>query len=591
MNKNITETADLVLTNAVVYTVDNDKSTAEAVAVAGGRIMAVGSAISITAYIGADTEVIDLGGKLVMPAFVDTHMHPAKSAVDYLFGIQLRGVFTRSEYLEKIREFVEQHPDLEFYEGSGFMRSVFDETGPRKEDLDVIAADKPISIFSVDGHSIWANSKALKMAGITKETPDPPGGLIKKDPLTGEPSGLLSESARWPVMELFPEPTKEQYKESLLWLQKWFNSQGLTTCHDAIVKFEPDYYGAYEELAREGRLTVRYRGSWLVTPEVVGGGDGQPEDFVPEMSIDEFIAKGIKLSDSFRTPYWQIKSFKFFADQVIEEETGFLKEPYLHRNDGWYGIKVWRQDALNEAFRKVDAAGFNIHTHQIGDAAAAYALDALEYARTVNGPRDSRHTFAHVQMIEKDDIKRMADMGMNAIIAPYWSVIDDYYWELYYPYLGAERAYMGQYPAAGLMEAGINTSIHSDFSVTEPDFGSAIYSAVTRTQTEKVFRQEKGERADSFIRTTDYSGNPEPGMAVPLGPEEECLTPAQAVEASTINGAWAEYLEKDLGSIEAGKLADIIVLDRNLFEIDIEEVPEMKVLMTFFEGRKVYSAE
>ncbi|MBI9106625.1 MAG: amidohydrolase [Spirochaetales bacterium] len=586
------EPADMVLTNTAVYTVDNDNNWAEAMAVTGGRITAVGSVGEIKKYIGDSTEVFDLEGKMVMPAFVDAHMHPAMSAVAYLFQISLQSVFSLEEYLAVISAFVDENPDLETYQGAGYMRSVFDEIGPRKEDLDAIAPYKPMALTSVDGHSMWVNSRALKMAGITKATPDPAGGVIKRDPATGEPSGLLQESAMGLVSDLFPEPTKEMYKEGILWLQEWFNTVGLTTCHDAAVSFDPNYYMAYEELARDGLLTIRFRGSWFLSPEMVGGAYGMDATGDEEMTVDEAIELGMKLSDTFETPYWQVKSFKFFSDQVIEEETGLLKEPYSHRDDNWYGIQVWDPEFLKEAFRKVDAEGYNIHIHQIGDAAADYALDALEYAREKNGSSDSRHTFAHLQMTDQSEIDRMAALGMNAIIAPYWMIVDDYYWDLYLPYLGEQRAYNEMYPAQSLFDAGVNTAIHSDFFVTEPDYGWALYSAMTRTMPEKVFRMWYGEDADSMIRTTEYSDEEMEYYTMgPLGPSEERISLADAIKASTINGAYADFLDEDLGSIEVGKLADIIVIDRNLFEIDTEEVANLEVLMTLFEGKIVYSAE
>ena len=594
------EPADMVITNAAVYTVDADDSWAEAVAVKDGRITAVGTAAELEKYIGSATETIDLGGKLLMPAFVDAHMHPAMSAVTYLYEISLYDVFTKEDYLAAVADFVEMNPDMDAYSGAGFMRSEFDEVGPRKEDLDRLVPDKPVAITSVDGHSCWVNSKAMEMAGITADTPDPAGGVIKHDPATGEPSGLLQESAAALVSALFPPTTKQQYKEGLLWLQEWFNSIGLTTCHDAIVSFNPDYYMAFEELAREGLLTVRYRGSWLISPEMVGGAYGGEavansstfiEGDLEPMTVDDAIKEGLKLSEQFQTPYWQVRSFKFFADQVIEEETGLLKEPYSHRDDNWMGIQVWDPDFLKDTFQKIDKEGYNIHIHQIGDAAADYALDALEYARDVNGERDSRHTFAHLQMIDQSEIQRMADLGMNAIIAPYWIVMDDYYWDLYLPYLGEQRAYNEMYPARSLFDAGINTAIHSDFFVTEPDYGWALYSSVTRTLPQKIMDYWYGEDAADLIRTTEYGREMEYYTMGPLGPKEECLSLQQAVRASTINGAYADFLEGDLGSIEIGKLADMIVLDRNIFEIDIEDVSELEVLMTFFEGEMVYSAE
>jgi len=587
-----TEPADMVLTNAAVYTVDEQSSWAEAVAVTDGRIVAVGTAEEIEAYIGDSTDVMDLDGKMVMPSFIDAHMHPASSAVAYLYQITLYDVFSLEEYLVKIADFVAENPEMNAYEGAGYMRSAFDEVGPRKEDLDLISPDKPMALMSVDGHSMWVNSKAFELTGITKDSPDPAGGVIKRDPVTGEPSGLLQESAMGLVSDLFTPPTKEMYKEGILFLQEWFNAVGLTTCHDAMVTFDPNYYMAYEELARDGLLTVRFRGSWILAPEMIGGAYGIDAS-VPgeEMTVDEAIEHGMALSETFETEYWQVNSFKFFSDQVIEEETGLLKEPYSHRDDDWYGIQVWDAKFLNEAFRKVDAEGYNIHIHQIGDAAATYALDALEYAREMNGERDSRHTFAHLQMIDQPEIERMGELGMNAIIAPYWTIVDDYYWDLYLPYLGQQRAYMEMYPAQSLFDAGVNTAIHSDFFVTEPDYGWALYSAVTRTMPEKVFQMWYGEDTESMIRTTEYSDDLEYYTMGPLGPAEERISLADAIKAATINGAWADFLDEDLGSIEVGKLADIIVIDRNLLDIDIEEVADLEVLMTYFEGEMVYSAE
>lgn len=582
--------ADIVLNNGAIYTVNKNNQWVEAIVIKDGRIKAVGSAADIEGYIGDTTEVIDLNGKMVMPAFVDAHMHPAMSSVIYLYQISLYNLFTHEDYLEAIRVFVDNHPNMDVYSGGGYLRSRYDEIGPRKEDLDAIISDKPIGLKSTDGHSMWVNSKVLELANITKDTPDPEGGVIKKHPDTGEPAGLLQEAAMDLVSDLFPEPTKEEYKKSLLWFQKKFNAMGLTTCHDAMVTFNPNYYMAYEDLAREGLLTIRYRGSWIISPDMVGGGndDGSTK---PEMSVDEAIETGIRLSKEMQTPYWQVKSFKFFSDQVIEEETGYLKEAYSHRDDNWFGFKVWDTEFLKKIFKKIDAKKYHIHIHQIGDAAAGYALEALEYAREINGPRDSRHAFAHLHMIDPEDIDRMAALGMTAIIAPYWTIIDDYYWDLYLPYLGEERAYNRMYPAKSLFDKGINTAIHSDFFVTEPDYGWAFYSAITRTIPQKIMNSLFKENGSSMVRTTNPNAKLEYYNMGPLGPEKERLSLEEVIRASTINGAYADFMEDDLGTIEVGKLADLVVIDRNLFEADVEDIANFKVLMTFFEGRIVYSAE
>lgn len=569
------EVADLVLTNGVVYTVDEEKTVTEAIAVQNNKIIYVGDQAGAETYIGQDTNVIDLDGGLVLPGFIDSHMHPAMSAIVYLYEISLYDVFSKDEYLETIKTFTEENPDLEVLQGAGYMRSEFDEIGPRKEWLDEIDSERPIIITSADGHSSWVNSKALELAGITKDTPDPEGGVIKRDPATGEPAGLLQESAMGLVEELKQEYTKEQYKESLLWLQEWFNSVGITHVFDAWVELDnPNYYEAYQELAEEGLLTIRYKGGWLLDPEM---GD----------ELDSYIDNGIELSQNFTSPFFQINTFKFFGDQVIEEETGYMLEPYSHRDDDWYGIKVWDDEVMKHAYQKIDEAGFQIHMHQIGDASAKYALDALEYARDTNGERDSRHTFAHVQCITPEDVQRMAALGMTAVTAPYWMVADDYYYDLYLPYLGEERA-QNMYPMQSLFDAGVNVTIHSDFFVTEPDYMWVFYSAMTRTLPQNIF--DAWFEGMDLTRTTDVNVPLEDYVIGSLPPAAERVSLEEAIEASTINGAWAYFEEDNLGSIEEGKLADFVVFENNLFELDLEEFQNQSPSMTIVDGNIVFDA-
>ena len=571
------EAANIVLKNAVVYTVDKEKTVAEAVAVIGDKIVYVGDNEGVEAYIGKETKVVDVNGGMVLPGFYDSHMHPAMSAVVYLYEASLYDVFSKEDYLTVIKEFAQEHPEAEVIKGAGYMRSEFDEVGPRKEWLDEIDSDRAIAITSVDGHSMWVNSKAMELAGITKDTPDPEGGVIKRDPETGEPTGLLQEGpAMGLVGDILPGYTKEEYKEALLWLQEWFNSVGITNAFDAMVSLDdPGYYEAYQELAKEGLLTIRYKGGWLLEPEM---GD----------ELDANIEKGIELAQKFDTPYWQVNTFKFFSDQVIEEETGYMLESYSHRDDDWYGIKVWDDEVLKHVYQKIDEEGFQTHTHQIGDAAAKYALDALEYVQEVNGKRDSRHIFAHVQCMTPEDIERMGELGMSAATAPYWMVVDDYYWDLYRPYLGEERV-NNMYPMKSLFDAGVNVTIHSDFFVTEPDYMWAFYSSITRTLPENIFNL--WYEGMDLTRTTDINVPLEDYMIGPLPPHDERVTLNQAIEASTINGAWAVFMDDKAGSIEEGKLADLVIFDKNLFEIDIEEFQNQAPSMTIFEGKIVFEAE
>ncbi|MCD4732774.1 amidohydrolase [bacterium] len=536
--------ADTVLINGRFYTVDNEQSWAEAVAIEEGVIVYVGSMEGIESYRGEKTEVIDLEGKFAMPAFVDSHMHPAANAYSTLFTASLTGLYSHEDYIAKIREFAEANPDKSGIMGSGFERSLYDAIGPRKEWLDEIDSTRPIAIVSGDIHSMWVNSKTLELLGITKDTPDPAGGVIQRDPVTGEPTGLLQEyaafSAAW---ELMPLATKEDYKTALLWLQEWLNAKGITTAHDAWMEFDPNYYRAYDELAKEGKLTVRYRGSWYIDPDL---------DYLGE------IEYGIELAEKYNHPHFQVHSFKFLADAVLEEETALLLEPYAHRPD-YYGSKLWTDEALEAAFTRVDRAGYQIHVHVIGDGAAKYTTKALEQAQEKNGARDARHSLAHIQLIRPEDVNKMGELGIIAHMSPYWMVMDEHYRQFYLPYLGAERA-NNTYPHRDLFDAGVNVTLASDWPTSEPDPMTAIYNGIVRASL----------------------------GGTQLPPAGQCVSLEQMLAAITINGAYANFLEDEIGSIEVGKRADIVVLSEDLFNIDAEEIPGVEVEMTFFEGKRVH---
>lgn len=567
--------SNMIITNASVYTADDKNTVAEAVVVQDGKIQYVGDQKGAEELQNDSSKVIDMKGKTVLPGMVDSHMHPAMSALSYYFEIGLQEAVTEEEYLKVISDFVKENPDKEVYTGSGFMRSSFDAVGPRKEALDKIAKDKPIILTSADGHSTWVNSKALEMADITKKTKDPSGGIIQRDPKTGEPAGLLQEAAGNLVADLKPEYTKEEYKEAITWLQEWLNERGVTTVYDAMVPLDNDnYYGAYEEMAEAGELTIRVRGAWHLAPEM---GD--------EKELLAMVDQGIEKMDQFKTNYFKITGFKFFADQVLEEETAYLSKDYKSRKDSWRGMKTWDDKTMENLFTKIDKAGYQIHVHQIGDAAATYVLDALEKVQETNGARDSRHSFAHVQFLNKKDRKRMADLKINAIIAPYWSVMDDYYWDLYVPYVGKELA-DNMYPAKSLVDEGINVATHSDFFVTEPDLGWLFYSAVTRTLPQKIF--DLWYEGMGLTRTADTKAEVEKNLIGPLKPYDERMKLEEIVKAATYNGAYTNFMEKEIGSIEKGKTADLILLDQDIFQSDIEDVSNVKPVGTIFNGKLVY---
>lgn len=566
------EPSSYIITNASVYTGEGE--TAEAVVVKDGVIEYVGDAEGAAEYDDGDIETIDANGGSVLPGMVDGHMHPAMSAVQCYFEIGLQDVFSVEDYVATVKAFVEEHPDNEVYAGSGFMRSMFDSVGPTKEMLDEVCPDKPVILQAADGHSYWVNSKALELAGITKDTEDPANGIIVKDKETGEPTGYLKESAMNLVEDIKPEYTVEQYKEAIAWLQEYFNSLGVTTIYDGMIPItEENYWTAYEEMAEAGELTVRIRGAWHLAPEM-----GTEEELLA------LVDQAMEQSKGFTTDYFQVIGFKFFADQVLEEETAYLDEPYTSGNNG---MKTWDDDLIETLFTKIDEAGFQIHVHVIGDAAVTYTLDALEKAKATTGS-NNRDTFVHCQFIKDEDMKRMADLNVSAMIAPYWAVMDDYYWDLYVPSIGKERA-DNQYPEESLVKAGVNVGVHSDFSVTEPDWGWLLYSAVTRTLPQKIF--DLWYEGMDLTRTTKPSSNYENYTIGVLPSADERMTLDQIIKAATYGGAYSMNMEDEIGTIEVGKKADLIIMDMDITTSDIEDVSNVQIKKTFSDGRLVFDAD
>ncbi len=531
--------ADLVLRNAAVHTMATPDR-AEAVAIRGGRIVYVGADAGADRLVGGTTEVLDLGGRMVLPGFHDTHVHPAGGIA--MTECNLDGL-DRAAILDSIGRCARNAPDASWIRGRGWELPAFPGGNPRREWLDALVPDRPAHFRAADGHSSWVNSRALALARITRDTPDPANGRIERDPRTGEPSGTLRESAMDLVSRHLPPYTPEERRQGLLRALALANSLGITTLHDASTS--PEMLETWAALDREGQLTARVIASQYVSPD--RGLD----------QIDSLVAWKARFAG---TRYFRPAAAKLFADGVIEAKTAALLAPYLGGNDA--GTPVFRPGQLDSLVTALDAAGIRIHIHAIGDRAIRMALDAIEQARQANGVKDNRPILAHIQLFDPADIPRFKALGVVASFQPLWAFADAYITDLTEPVLGPARS-RWLYPIASMVKSGAVVAAGSDWTVSSMNPLEAIQVAVTRRAPE-----------DSL-----------PGA--PWIPEE-VVDVATMLRAYTANGALAAGDEAETGTIEVGKAADLIVLDRDLTAIPPHRISRARVLLTLFDGRVVY---
>lgn len=536
------EAADLVFRRADVYTMDAARSWASAVAVRNGRIVYVGSDSLPSGLVGEHTEVVDLRGRMVLPAFQDGHVHPISSGID-LGECSLDDLTTARALADSIRSCARSQGDKPWVRGGGWQLPIFKDANPSKLLLDQAVSDRPAILYAADGHSAWVNSKALELAGITRQTVDPPNGRIERDPRSGEPSGTLREDAIGLVAKILPARTAQELAAGLDRAQKLANRFGITTVFSAATD-EADL-GAYSAADSKGALTVR-------VVAAIHLGDPLGDSMLPKLK---------ELRARFAGPRVHPGAVKLFADGVIESRTAALLAPYLGRR-GDAGKPVYDPAALKDLAVALDRDGFQIHVHAIGDRAIRMTLDAFAYARTRNGAHDARHTITHLQLIDPDDIPRFRSLGVVANFQALWANGDEYLTRLAEPALGRQRS-RWQYPIASVVRSGAVVSGGSDWSVSSLNPLEAIETGITH--------RPPGN-------TTQPAWNPLERVDLPT-----------MLAMYTINAAYANHMERETGSIEAGKLADLIVLERNLFETPAEEIHSVRVLRTLLEGRTVFT--
>lgn len=533
--------AELILKNAAVYTLNEAQPWAEAAAVAGGKIVFVGSNSDVKKYRGEGTKTLDLAGKMVLPGFQDSHVHLISGGME-LEQCNLNDLQTKDEILARVRAYAAENPEKDWIVGGGWALPVFPQANPSKEELDAVVFDRPVFLSAADGHSAWVNSRALEMAGVTAKTADPKNGRIERREGTGEPSGTLREAAASLVGRLIPDPTAEQYLSGLRGGLALANRFGITSIIEASA--DDKLLEAYANLDRSGDLTLRVLASIYVDPEK---GVAQIGDLVQKR-------------EQYQGHYLKATAAKIFIDGVIESHTAALLEPYLDRPDD-RGEPILEAEEFNRLAVALDKAGFQIHVHAIGDRGIRMTLDAMEQAGKSNGPRDARHHICHLELIDPADIPRFQALGVVANFQALWAYADPYITQLTEPILGPERS-SRLYPIGSVVRSGGLYAGGSDWSVSSLNPLDAIQVAVTRR-----------------------------GPDAPAGPAwlaDELIDLPTAIIAYTTNGAFLSFEEKMRGTIETGKAADLIVLDRNLFKIPAQKIHEAKVVLTLLEGKVVY---
>ena len=488
--------------------------------------------------------MIELRGRTVIPGFQDAHVHPVHGGL-YLLRCSLHDELDVAAYSRIISEYAEANPAEPWIRGGGWYMAAFPGGAPHRDLLDRLVPDRPAALSSRDGHSTWVNSRALELAGITAETADPPDGRIERD-ADGTPSGTLQEGAADLVERLIPKDTQSELEEALRLGQSRLHGFGITAWQDAII--EPDAEElAYVALASRGELTGRVVGAlWWDRHR----GAEQIEELV-ERRRSTSIGR------------YQATSVKLMMDGVLENFTGAMLEPYGDGHGGTTdnrGLLQIDPEGLSSWVPRIDALGFQPHFHAIGDRAVRASLDAVEAARRANGPSDTRPHIAHIQVIHPDDVPRFRELDVAANAQPFWAVHEDQMDVLTIPFIG--RRWHWQYPFRSLRSAGAVLAMGSDWSVTTANPLWEIEIAV-----ERRYRAPFGDR-EVFL-------------------PDERLELIDALAAFTSGSAYVNHLD-ETGSLEVGKLADLAILDRDLFDRAAGAIGEASIVGTFVEGTAVY---
>lgn len=550
------EAADLVLKHGTIYTVDDLHTVAEAVAVRDGAIVYVGSDDGVAAYIGKGTRVEDLGGKAVFPGFTDSHVHLPDGGAS-IIGLGLGGIESAEEVLARTKAFADAHPDMPVIFGAGWELSLFPGANPSREMLDAVVSDRPVILQAADGHNSWANTKAFEAAGITAATEDPQNGRFERD-ANGNPTGTIREAAQALIMKIVPEPTLEDVKTYLAAGIDYQLANGITASIDAAIMADKNEE-AYLAAAENPDLPERVRVSLLASDHMVSS--IVTTDNVP--ATLETLEKRRQAYRDRSKGRVDAEAVKIFVDGVIENYTAAMVEPYVGTPMGpeYKGDMNLTADALNAYVTALDAAGFQVHMHALGDQAVRSGLDAIEAAENTNGTKDRRPHLAHLEVVRDIDIQRFAGLNATANLQTLWHFRDAYITDLTEPYL-PDDVKRWIYPAKSFKLADTRIAWGSDWPVSTSNPFMSIEVAVTRK-------------------------DPNDPASTPLVPEE-ALSVNDMIKALTMGGAYLMNQDAIRGSLEVGKRADIIIVDADPYKVAPEAISDIQVLETFVDGKSVF---
>jgi predicted amidohydrolase YtcJ len=536
--------ANTILLNGRVYTLNPQQPWAEAVAISGDKILAVGSIKDISSYRDSSTKVIDLGGRLLLPGFTDCHIHFMDGSLG-LTQVNLNGAATVAEIQKRVKEYAVAHPNETWITGMGWSYPTFAPTGlPDKKFLDEVVPDRPIYLVAFDGHSSWANSKALAMAGIKRDTPDPPNGKIVRDS-NGDATGALKESAGDLVAKFLPKPSREERLSALRLGMHEANKFGLVRVHSAGQDFE--YLDLYDELRRKDELTLRFYIAYFLDPPDLTSDAINKIELARRTYHDEWISGGV---------------VKTMLDGVIEAHTAAMLTPYSD-DPTQTGKLFWEPEKYKQTIKELDHRGLQIFTHAIGDRAVRLALDAYEEAEQSNHTQDARPRIEHIETITAQDIPRFGKLGVVASFQPLHAYPDDDTLKIWARNVGTERAQRA-WVWHSIESTGGLLAFGSDWPVVTLNPWPGVQNALTRQTTE-------GDPPNGFV-------------------PNERISLEDTIKAYTLGAALAGRREKTEGSIEPGKLADLIVLSQDLFKVPPTEIVKTEVLLTLVGGKVVYQS-